>query len=463
MSTKRWNFFPLLCMIAFWGCASQLAPKDAGFSDVQRVVSQRTGNEIAWDQRAKDDGAVASGTRSLLANGLTADEAAQIALLNNRRLQAIYESLGVARGELIQAGLLKNPELKGALRIRGSEDVLELAVVQDFMSIFTIPLRRARAKAEFERAKFQVTGEAMELAGRTRIAFYRLLGEQQVIAMRRSFLDAAEASYDAARRLRAAGNITALALANEQALYEQAKLMVAQAELAVLETREKLNILMGLFGEDTGWRAPDRLPPLPEKEEPLVELEAKAVRASLDLAAARFRIESTGQQLEIAKVHSLLPELGVGVEGERETDGKWFVGPRLQVAIPIFDWGQGSRNQAFAELQRARQDFTALAIEIRAAVRATYQRMEMTRRQALHYQKVIMPLGERITRETQLQYNAMQLGIFSLLAAKQHEILVTKQYIESLRDYWIARTQLAQVLNGRLAIGMVEQRNGGQR
>ena len=375
MSIKRWNFFPLIWMIAFWGCASQLAPKDAGFSDVQRVVSQRTGNEIAWDQHAKDDGAVASGTRSLLANGLTADEAAQIALLNNRRLQAIYESLGVARGELIQAGLFKNPELKGALRIRGSEDVLELAVVQDFMSIFTIPLRRARAKAEFERAKFQVTGEAMELAGRTRVAFYRLLGEQQVIAMRRSFLDAAEASYDAARRLRAAGNITALALANEQALYEQAKLMVAQAELAVLETREKLNILMGLFGEDTEWKAPDRLPPLPENEEALVDLEAKAIRSSLDLAAARFRIESTGQQLELAKVHSFLPELGVGVEGERETDGKWFVGPRLQVAIPIFDWGQGSRIRAAAELQRARQDFTGLAVQIRAAVRAAHLRM----------------------------------------------------------------------------------------
>ena len=228
----------MLCMISFWGCASQLAPKDGGFSDVQRLVSQRTGNEIAWDQRAKHDGAVASGTRSLLANGLTADEAAQIALLNNRRLQAIYENLGVARGELIQAGLLKNPRLEGALRIRGRDDVLELSVVQDFMSIFTIPLRRARAKAEFERVKLQVTGEAIELAGRTRMAFYRLLAEQQAISMRRSFLDAAEASYEAARRLRAAGNITALALANEQALYEQAKLMVAQAELAVLETRK---------------------------------------------------------------------------------------------------------------------------------------------------------------------------------------------------------------------------------
>ena len=462
MITTRWRFFSLLCMISFWGCASQLAPKDGGFSDVQRLVSQRTGNEIAWDQRAKDDGAVASGTRSLLANGLTADEAAQIALLNNRRLQAIYENLGVARGELIQAGLLKNPRLEGALRIRGRDDVLELSVVQDFMSIFTIPLRRARAKAEFERVKLQVTGEAIELAGRTRMAFYRLLAEQQAISMRRSFLDAAEASYEAARRLRAAGNITVLALANEQALYEQAKLTVAQAELAVLETREKLNILMGLFGEDTGWQAPDRLPPLPEREEALVDLEAKAIRASLDLAAARYRIESSGQQLEIAKVHSLLPELGVGVEGERETDGKWFIGPRLEIAIPIFNRGQSSRSQALAELQRARQNFTALAVEIRAAVRAAHHRMEVTRKQALHFQKVIVPLSERITRETQLQYNAMQLGVFSLLAAKQHEILVRKQYIESLRAYWIARTQLAQILNGRLAIGAVEQWNGVQ-
>jgi hypothetical protein len=54
-----------------------------------------------------------------------------------------------------------------------------------------------------------------------------------------------------------------------------------------------------------------------------------------------------------------------------------------------------------------------------------------------------------IIEQTQLQYNAMQVGIFQLLLAKREQIGAGLQFIESLRDYWLARTQFEQILNGR--------------
>ena len=45
----------------------------------------------------------------------------------------------------------------------------------------------------------------------------------------------------------------------------------------------------------------------------------------------------------------------------------------------------------------------------------------------------------------------MQIGAFQLLQAKQQEIEAGGQYIETLRDYWLARTELDQLLSGRRA------------
>jgi cobalt-zinc-cadmium efflux system outer membrane protein len=57
---------------------------------------------------------------------------------------------------------------------------------------------------------------------------------------------------------------------------------------------------------------------------------------------------------------------------------------------------------------------------------------------------------ERIVNEVQLQYNAMQLGAFELLRAREQQIRTAIAYIETLRDYWLARTDLDQILSGRL-------------
>src|SRR4051812_29833172 len=89
------------------GCAT--GPEAAGFADVKTVALSRTGHAIQWDQGAADEHAVEESVRALLQRELTADQAVQIALINNRNLQATYEELGIAQAELVQAGLLRNP------------------------------------------------------------------------------------------------------------------------------------------------------------------------------------------------------------------------------------------------------------------------------------------------------------------------------------------------------------------
>jgi cobalt-zinc-cadmium efflux system outer membrane protein len=149
-------------------------------------------------------------------------------------------------------------------------------------------------------------------------------------------------------------------------------------------------------------------------------------------------------------VTSLLPELHIGVESEREPDGTWIVGPLVEAPLPLFDWGQAERAIADARVRRAAAEYRMVAVALSSAVRLTMRRLELTRKQAEQYRDVNVPLQESLTQETHLHFNAMQLGVFQLLAAKKEELAMRRRYIDSLRDYWIARAEAEQLMSGRM-------------
>jgi len=61
-----------------------------------------------------------------------------------------------------------------------------------------------------------------------------------------------------------------------------------------------------------------------------------------------------------------------------------------------------------------------------------------------------LPLRERIVDLTLQKYNYMLVGTFDLLMAKQREFDDYQKYIETLRDYWIIRTDMARAAGGRM-------------
>ena len=91
-----------------------------------------------------------------------------------------------------------------------------------------------------------------------------------------------------------------------------------------------------------------------------------------------------------------------------------------------------------------------MAVRIRATARAVRDRMLGARDRALYYRDILLPLQERIVNEAQLQYNAMQIGVFHLLRDRERQIEAGAAYVEVLREYWLARTELALISSGRL-------------
>jgi cobalt-zinc-cadmium efflux system outer membrane protein len=419
---------------ALYGPVHTQASERLGITAQARPASPEAANEVA----------------QLLAAPLTADSATRIALLNSATFQAALEELGARAGELAQATTPENPEIDLELLYPREGDEaphVELQVVQSLTSLLAIPWRRGIAKADLAAGRSRAVAAAVDLATEARIAFYHALAASQILSLQRAIAEAAGLSVDFATRLHEAGNITDLALAQEQALLEQARLDLADAELAVKESRERLNATLGLWGEQTGWTISGELEDIPAQPADLGQLESEAVARSLALAQLRAEADAAAGSVGVARLSSWLPEIGAGVGAQRE-EGSWHVGPVLTLSLPLFDIGQGERATAWSRLRQARLQYRARAIDVRSEARAVGQRYQAARARAERLRDVVLPLRQRILDETVLQYNAMNASPFELLVARQQQIQASRQYIESLRDAWIAHVAIQQLRAG---------------
>jgi outer membrane protein, heavy metal efflux system len=389
----------LLLLFGLTGCAS--VNLSAGFPEVSAVVEDRHAAKTVWNSGTELDQEAAEQLRSLLQRKLTADDAVQIAMLNNRDLQAIYTELGVAQADLVQAGLFKNPILDAAifLPLAGVRPDFQLSLVFNLLDALYVPLRKRVAAALFEEAKLRVTGAVLDFAAQVRTAFYLHQANEQTLELRQAIVYALTASLEVSRRLHEAGNISDLDLARDRALTDASKVALRSAEIAARQSREQLNTLMGAWGEQTEWQVDGRLPEIPAEPLEVNGVERVALARSIDLSHARQRIGAAGQQLGLNRATALAPDLDVGAGAEREGEEGFKVGPVVSIPIPLFDQGQGRIGRAAAELRRAQQEYYALGVRIRSTARAAHDRMLGARDRALYYRDILLPLQERIVNE----------------------------------------------------------------
>lgn len=446
MRIDRWRALLLaagLSLSAAAGCAAPSAASDLGrIRELSRLdLPSSTASEEV-------DPATTSDARPLLSRPLTADAAVRVALLNNRELRATLREVGVARGNLVQAGVLPNPELEVQVTPRQGtleHTRVELGVEFDLTSAILAPLGERAARADHEAARYRAAGAVVELGYAVRAAFYAAQAAQQRLAIANRALDAFAAARDAARALFEAGNVPELDVATQEAGYEAARVAVAGFELELLDRREQLQRLLGLSGAETSWRIADEIPRPPEKLVMPPRPEARALSASLELAELRSRLESAAGRAGLARTAGWLPDLSVGVRGERE-DEAWRVGAGLRLTLPLFDRKQGATMAHTAEFDSLLERYHGGAIDVRSAVRAAQNRLASAHARALHHQRVLVPARTRVLEQTLLQYNAMQAGVFELLQARREQLDAELAQVDALRDYWTSRAAFDAIL-----------------
>lgn len=449
MSTERPRAALLAAvLLVLTGCAA--VQRDAHFPTVRDAVGQRVQKNVVWSQDSDADLAVQAAVRRLLQQELTADTAVQIALLNNRNLQASYESLGIAQADLVEAGLLDNPVFSLTLYFGDAGTSPEASIVQDFVNLLSLSARKKGGEAAAQRVTLQVANDAVELARQVQAQYYTVVGDTQALELARQVVAATEAAAELAERQRAAGNLSLRDQTLQQAFYAQTLLELAQSEAQLASNRERLNRLMGVWGRDAAWRTSARLPDVPATLPAIDRAEAQAVAQRLDLAAAKKDAEASAQALSLTRQLRYLGPLGLGVAYKREPDAGRFVGPTVALGLPLFNQGQPAIARAEAQSRRSQERVTALAVEIRSEAREARTRLAASHEMVRHYVKVMLPLQQTIVDETQKFYNGMLVGVYDLLLAKQTQVQTARQYISANREFWLAWTDLERALGGKL-------------
>lgn len=424
------------------GCAQLSA--DGGQGAVRDMVQARTGQPmpaVAPDARERH-------IAQLLSKPLSADSAVEIALLNNRGLQAGYAELGIAEADLVQAGRLSNPVFSFG-RIKGHEGVeIERQLMLPVIGLLTMPLARPLEQRRFEVAQMRAAGDVLRIADETRRAWYTAVAAQQSAEYMDQVKTAAEASADLARRMAQAGNWSRLQQAREQAFYADAVAQLARARHTRTAEREKLTRLMGLWGDAAAFELPERLPDLPAAPREMRDAEAQAMGNRLDILMARKELAGLSKSLGLTRATRFVNLLDLSYLRNTNEEGERSRGYEIELQIPLFDFGGARVAKAEAMYMQAVQRAAGMAVDARSQVRESYSAYRTSYDIARHYRDEIVPLKKRISDEQLLRYNGMLISVFELLADAREQVTSVNAAIEAQRDYWIADSALQAAMTG---------------
>ena len=409
---------------------------------------------------------------AMLSRTLSAEAAVQIALLNNRGLQAAFNELGVSEAQMIEASLPPAPTVSIArAAVSGAALEIERQLLQNILGLMTLPRRRDIAETRYKQAQLRAMEAVARLAVETRRAYVRATAAgQSVILLRRAQLSA-ESLSDLAVKLGETGALNKLNQAREHAFYADVTQQLAVARLRHRMERERLGRLMGLWGHQASYRLPDELMPLPRRARTLADAERSAIATRIDLHARRLELAALARTYGLTRATRLVNVLELRamsttewtrkLDVDYELDGgalrkvetpqtekeRWR-GIELEFQVPIFDFGEARTRGAREAYLQAANLLAEKAVSIRSEAREAYTAYRGSYDIAKLYDNRILPLRKIISDEMLLRYNGMLSDLFELLQDQRARIATNVAAIEARRDFWLAAADLDAALLG---------------
>jgi len=469
------------------GCVSVNPERD--YQRVADVVRERTGVEDVFDPAA--DEAAAEKVGDYLRDGLTADEAVRIAVLNNRTLQAALLDVGVSRAEVVRSGLLSNPTLGLSLRLPegGGRSNLTVTFAQQLVDLWQIPLRKRIAESRLERTILTVARRAVVLASEAEVRYWRLFALQRAGAL--AFEDAALAqrSQQLAQDRFAAGDAGKLDVNLARAAFLDAQQRLISLRREIRTARADLARLLGLSRWDDEWELADDFPQSCDGRFDENHVLTVALSQRLDARAAVLQIRAAEGEVR-RQVLDIFPNVTLGVEQERTErralpgrkilgdtarssvrSGRLtapdiqtrsernlersqiidsLLGPTLDITLPIWHQNQPKIARARYEAEQRRLQLTDLLDEIAQDVDKALAAARSAGESAGFYRNQVLPLARDNVAAAGRAYRAGRQSIVALLAAQKSLIERRRAYLDTQRDYAIALADLRRAVGGRI-------------
>lgn len=386
------------------GCATAGRAPDR--AQVGEAVRARTG------QALKPGGGPPLPDGVSIEDGLTRDEAVAVALWNSPAFQATLADLGIARADLAEAGLLRNPILSLLFPVGPKQ--LEWTLQYPLEALWQRPRRVAAATLNVQAVSERLVWQALSLVAEVKTAHTEALAAEQRVALAVENAKLARGVADISDARLRAGDISELEARAPRSDFARLDAL----RRALEHDRDVARIaLVALLGIDT---PPDSLrltPPASETESAGCDsqevLTKDALASRPDVRAAEIGIESAAQRAkwERSRVFTLMAILdgnGRGTEGAE-------VGPGVNAEIPLFARNQGGIARADAEVERAGKAYAALRSQVLADVRTASARVRQAEQAAESWRKDIVPELQTEQRQAESAYRAGEAALLSLL------------------------------------------------
>ena len=454
--------------------AAMFSEREAGFSTVSAQASVATkGKKSIWIQNQEQAQENVTRVHALIHNKkISADTAVQIALLNNKGLQAAYAELGLSAAEAWQQTMLQNPTVSVGMFGIGAPGLglfraIEGMIANNLLSLATQKRRVDVADTRFRQAQMRAVVETLKLANETRRAWIVAVSAFETVTYLKQSQNTADAASELARKLGETGAIPKAQQAREQAFYAELTGQLAESRLAAKLAKEELTRLMGLWGTDVDYLVPDRLPTLPAQLAKKDRIEAEALKQRVDLKVAKLELEAVAQSYGLTEATRYVTDLELiaGFEAEREIETEYelqngkleetstrqtVITPQIELefVIPIFDSGKARMRKAELSYMQAANLLAEKAVNIRSEARSAYTAYRSTYDIALHYRNALVPLRSKIEEESLLTYNGMITNTFELLADTRAKLTSIILASNAKREFWLAEANLSASIFG---------------
>jgi cobalt-zinc-cadmium efflux system outer membrane protein len=420
------------------GCAS--TPLAPGRETVGAAVSERAGVDARGLPVPGREWAAPPGVT--LDDGLGLDESVAVALWNNAEFHAALSTLGIARADLIEAGLLRNPIF--SLLFPWGPKQLEFTATFAADQLWQRPKRIQDARLNAEAAAEQLVANGLRLVADVRLAFFDVLvaGRRLTLAAEQAEV-AAQAAKLAEGRLRA-GDISEFEarLARTDALRLEAGRLtrVTGRDLAIA----RLRTLLGLDSQAREIRLTEPAAAAADSCPSGSELFQIALAARPEVRAAELQIEAAGARagLERARIIAITALLDANAEGAEGFE----MGPGAGIEIPLLSQNQGRRARAAADVEQASRRYLAVRATVSSEVAAAVIGLTEARNTARLLNDDVAASLATARLQAERLYTAGEISLLTLLETRQRLIDVEVTRVDAMFGVDRAIVRLEQAI-----------------
>ncbi len=452
MRSRDLSLASLCCSFAFAAACTTVVDPAPDFERARAAVGAAAPGVAVHDPNGAPLSAEQIDAR--LSGGLALDEALELALLNNRRLQAGFMELGVGHADFVQAGLISNPSLSLAFLwpSGGGRERIGLDVMQSVAELWSLRARKHAARLEQDARILELSRAAAELVVDVKEAYFDGVAAREEREAAFAALSVARETAAAVQRRVEVAVATRTELAAAQAEMRAAEFAERTTHVAESASHARLATLLALQRDLSDVELTSALPGGAEFEGADELWVARACSTRLDVQSADKAVERARAALELESGRRVRnAALGFTSEQPEVGSNTSFVGGVAgTLEAPVFDTNQAQIRRAQYVFAAADLERAALRTEVDAQVRAAVRRASAARDSLDALERDLAPACELAV---DLARRSLELGdatVLELLDARRRQSQAQRDRVRARRELAAAQLALERSLGAPL-------------